>query len=268
MKQGQYIQTRLLPTFVRRAAKTHDITCESMSDDWVLRLSIGLEIRWVLGYQFDLNTAAVSALTSDKVATYAALHFAGVEVAQHAVLRSLPHDNVSTILDRLNFTDEPFVIKPLAGTSGRGVRKVVDRTAAINSINSSNEVAWAASPYYEIVSEYRSVILDGRTLISYKKTRPALVNGLKLFNLGMGAVAVDISDANIVKKVDKLSSQACKALSLRIAAVDIIELTDGSMLVLEVNDGIMMENYARQSDEYKVRSEHIYDEIVRAMFNK
>ena len=267
MQQGQYIQTRLLPTFVRQAAKIHNIACESMSDDWVLRLSTDLEIRWVLGYQFDLNSAAASALTSDKVATYVALNAVGIDAARHVVLRSLPNDNMSDILNHLDFADMPFVIKPLSGTSGRGVQKVSNRTTAVAKIEASNEVAWAASPYYEIISEYRSVMLDDQTLLSYKKTHPVLAHGLKLFNLGMGAVATDVPDMNMVERLDKLSKQTCKALSLRAAAVDIIELADGSLLVLEVNGGIMMENYARQSDEYKARAERVYDAIVQAMFN-
>ena len=59
---------------------------------------------------------------------------------------------------------------------------------------------------------------------------------------------------------------AAAALGLRLAAVDVVVLADGSMRVLEVNAGFMMENFIRQTDEYKNRAVRIYDAIVAKMF--
>lgn len=266
MKQGQYITERLLPIFVREAASRQGIACSTLSDDWVLQLQRGAETKWILGYQFDLNLAAASAVAQDKVATHLLLKQFGIDSIEHYLVRSLPHQAIHEKRLVELFGNKPFVIKPLDGTGGRGVQKVSSATQAAEIINESDEVAWAASPYYELTTEYRVVMLDGQALVSYEKTEPTSLHGLALFNLGLGAKAVDITDNLLLAKLCDIAARSCTAASLRLAAADIASTTDGRLVVIELNDGIMMENYARQSPENKDRAAGVYDAIVQAMF--
>ncbi len=265
MQVGQYIVDRFLPEFVRSASAKRNIQCTGMSDDWVLRLEGAGKVRWVLGYQFDLNGAATSAVTRDKVATYLALRQAGIAAVPHVLVRSLPHESLEPTQLQAMFPGS-FVLKPLDGTGGRGVQKVSSAAEAIAIIQASDEAAWAGSPFCDIATEYRLIILDDKVLLAYEKTQPVQLHGLQLFNLGLGAVACDIADANRLERLTGIAQTVCTQLSLRLAAVDIVQTQSGELLVLEANDGIMMENYARQSAVYKNRAAVVYDTIVAAMF--
>ncbi len=230
----------------------------------MLRLEKDSRIRWILGYQFDLNTAAASAVAQDKVATYAALSAASVPVVEHVLVRSVlgepfPEDELARLFPGA------FVIKPLEGTGGRDVQKVSSVSEAKNTILKSGELAWGASPYYDIEAEYRVILLDGKPLIMYEKTQPVAIHGLRFFNLGKGAVPQDIVTEDTRAALESLARQACSALALRLASVDIVRIA-GVLRVLEVNDGIMAEYYARSSEQYKQNAALTYDAIVAKMF--
>lgn len=267
MQQGEFIVDRLLPDIARSICEQRGISYESLSDEWVLRLTQGDTTRWVLGYKFDINTAAVSGLAQDKVATYEVLTRSGVPAVPHILARSVPHQKVSVASLEQAFGEQSVVLKPLDGTGGRGVQKCDSVADAVQHIVTSTEPAWALAPYLEIVREFRVILLDGDVLVSYEKVEPTELHGLKLFNLGMGARAADISDPTLLDSVQSLAKSASQALSLRLAAIDVIVSEDGTMRVLEVNDGIMMENYARQSDRYRSNAEVAYDKIIGAMFS-
>lgn len=265
MKQGEYITNRLLPQFVAAAAYKHGYAFHSYSDNWVLRLSHGRDVRWIFGYQFDLNSAAVSAVVQDKVATHLVLKYALIPSVPHILVRSAAAEPVSIKNLEHQFSNE-FVLKPLDGSGGRGVQIVADATTAVRTIDASNDTAWAASPLLQIEAEYRVIVLDNEVLISYAKTDPIVRGGLKLYNLGLGAKATDITDDELPSEIVALAKRACGALQLRLTSVDIVRLDSGKLAVLEINDGIMMENYARQSELNKKRAIQIYDTIVQKLF--
>jgi ribosomal protein S6--L-glutamate ligase len=159
----------------------------------------------------------------------------------------------------------PFVLKPLDGTGGRDVRKVADVAEAETIVQETGELVWAASPLQDIAAEYRVIMLDGTPLVMYNKTRPVTEQGLRYFNLGKGAVPADILTEDTRTALEALARQACAALGLRLASVDIVRVED-VLRVLEVNDGIMMENYARHSEQYKKNAALAYGAIVTTMF--
>lgn len=264
MKTGQYIADRYLPGFIEAAARAHDIACTVMSDGWVIRLEKGMTRRWVLGYQFDVNGAAASAVAQDKVATHEVLKQAGIPSVEHLLVRALPSQPFPT--ERLaSLLPGPFVLKPLGGTGGRGVQKVGSAHEAEKIVEIEGEMAWAASPLYDISAEYRVIMLDGTPLVMYEKQAPVTEHGLRYFNLGKGAVPAAILTEDTSAALDVLARQACGALSLRLASVDIVRV-DNSLRILEINDGIMMEYYARHSEQYKKNAALAYDAIVVTMF--
>ena len=124
--------------------------------------------------------------------------------------------------------------------------------------------AWTLSPRHDIVREMRFVVLDNDVLLAYEKQKPTQNGNLSMFNLGRGAIPKDIDpSANLVD----LALQARQALSLRVCAVDIIELASGEFLVLEVNDGIMMEYYSRHSAENAAKAYRVYETILHKMIS-
>ena len=105
-------------------------------------------------------------------------------------------------------------------------------------------------------------MLDETVLLAYEK-QPIEIHGLKMFNLGLGGTSVDITPN---EKTLQLARSARSALGLRLCAVDILKADDGSELVLEINDAVMMEHYSRQSDENERRVRTVYERIVEKMF--
>ncbi len=265
MQKGEYIRDRLLPSSIQAACDRQAITYQAFSDDWVLKLSKGGRIFWVFGYKFDINPSAVSLIAQDKVATYLVLAEHNIPAVPHILARSLPGESINRAGLKAQFTSD-IVIKPLSGTGGRDVTRYADITEALTVIEASNEPAWAVSPYLNIEQETRCIVLDGDTILAYEKQQPEIINGLKFFNLSHGAIAVDVATEALATEVQQLARDTCKQLGLRLAAVDIVTLTDGTRLVLEVNDGFSMEYYARQSEQNKNRAISLYDTIVAAMF--
>lgn len=260
MQQGEYITDRLMPKLIKEICAEKSIEFTSLSGGWLLLLQKGSQASRVLGYKFELNSSAASQIAQDKVATALLLNRSGVQAVPHFLLRSLksqPLDLKAT--KQLLSAGQSVVIKPLAGSGGRDIFKVNTEAELSQKVDSSQEVAWAASPLLDIVAEHRLLLLDGELLLAYDKQGPAIIDGLKIFNLGAGATPKIIQPDNAELA---LARQALQVIGLRLAAVDIAFLADGSCLILEVNDGFMMEHFARLSDKNLQITKDFYAQII------
>ena len=241
-------------------AMQRGIAFRGYSENWLIELEQNTKVARILGYKFDLNSSVAGEIAQDKVAAYQVLDANAVEAIPHYLIRTKAGEAQWRTLDWA----EGMVIKPLMGTSGHGVKLLFDANQAEAAMVDSGIEAWAASPYYEVIREIRVIILDGVVLLAYKK-QPVEHDGLKMFNLGRGARAVEHT---LTDEQRDLAQKAQKALGLRLCAVDIIQTNDGILRVLEVNDGIMMENYARQSQQNKLRTQKVYAAIVEKLFSE
>ncbi len=264
---GPYIAERLMPKMVATYCERAGLQFRTFSDNWVLRLTKEETIKWVVGYHFDLNSSAAGEVAQDKVATYAALDGVGIEAIPHYLVRSLPHELIHTHELHRALDGVPVVAKPLQGTAGREVIRFDSVNEALTMMKSSGEPAWALSPHYDLKAEYRLIMLDGEVMLAYEKTEAAERDGLRLFNLSLGAVPIDIENNGLLEELSMIARQVMRTMSLRLAAVDIVRLADGSLKVLEVNDGISMEHYAHRSADHHARAMQVYDTIVTAMFS-
>lgn len=256
-----YVLDRHFVRFVVDACKRQGIEHRFFSDDWIAVLSRGAAERRIFGYNFDINLAAATAFASDKVAAYQLLAARDVPAIEHFLLRSratedIRRDNVALIRD-----DMPVVIKPLAGTSGHGVHFCQCKQEAFEHVESQTRSDWALSPYYEIISEKRLVLLDDEVLLGYEKQVDEH-DGFVQFNLSKGAKPVVCTPS---AKEEKIAKAAQQALGLRLAVVDLAMTKDGRLLVVEVNTGLMMEYFARQSEEYYDMAQGVYDKIIETM---
>lgn len=262
----EYLHERLLPHMIREACQRHDITYESFSDEWILRLSRGNTSRWICGYRFDLNPSAAGAVAQDKVAAYLALSAQNIPAIPHYLVRSMPGEMIDrTRLDSVLQPNAAVVSKPLIGNGGHDVRVQPNAAAAYDYIAAQAEPAWTISPHYEIRVETRYLMLDGDVLLAYEKYDPTVKNGLKLFNLSHGAKARTLTPEQLDGTAVQLAIQSCSTLGLRLAAVDIVTTADNEQYVLEVNDSISFEHYARQSNDHRDNARAVYEAIVTAM---
>lgn len=258
MQQGPYILDRWMVRMLRNICSERTITFRTFSDDWVLEMEKNGKTRRVVGYQFDLNDAAASGIAQDKVAAYQILSSRNIPAVPHVLLRTKAGEAQWQTMD----WDQGVVVKPLLGTGGHGIKLFNEAVKAKGYIHASGIEAWAASPLQEAVREARIVLLDGEVLLAYQK-QSVDHDGLKLFNLGQGAVPALYEPTN---EVLKLAKDAQEAIGLRICAVDIFELESGGWRVLEVNSGFMMEHYARFSKENERQAEQLYRQVVETLF--
>lgn len=250
------ILNRWIVRFLREIALERSYDYRSWSDDWVIRINTNNNACSFIGYRTPLNDSVASHIAQDKVATFMVLNASGVN--------AIPHELVRTKASGVNGTtvgkESKVVIKPLVGTSGHGVKLFENAQVAVASIQESVIQAWAVSPYVKISSEVRLILLDGVVLCAYEKI-PVEVNGLLMSNLGQGAKAVVVKPN---KQQITLAISAQKALGLRICSVDVVRHSGSEYAVLEVNDAIMMEHFARQSKEYARLAKNVYESILDA----
>jgi glutathione synthase/RimK-type ligase-like ATP-grasp enzyme len=223
----------------------------------LLELSKDTTIKRIIGYKFPLNLSVAANSAEDKVLASIILTNHDVPVLSHALVKTKGGTDDTWL--RQDWQD--IVVKPLTGTGGHGVRRFHDARTALDWISTQPDDAWAVSPFIDIKREIRLVMLDGTLLLAYEKV-PVLIGDLLMYNLGLGATPKDVT---VDSTIEDIAKKTIDALGLRLGAVDIIELADGSHQILEVNDGVMMEHYARTSDTYEANVRRVYATIIDTM---
>lgn len=260
MQDGEVIASRHLDVLVPEIADELGIDCRAFSDNWIYQLAQGATRAEIFGYKFGINGAAAAAIAADKVATSEVLNHAHIPAIEHVLIH-----NYQGNLKPYGMVPGEVVAKPLSGSGGWGVQKFANQSEAERVIAQSSRFAWAISPYYKITREMRIIMLDGKILLAYEKIEPTIRDGLRMFNLGAGAKPLDIEPHETLAS---MVSGAMTALNLRLASVDVVETESGDYYIMEVNDGIMMEHYMRQSVEHRARGKAVYTKIIKALISK
>lgn len=160
-------------------------------------------------------------------------------------------------------------------------------------------------PFYNIENEYRVIVLNDKVELIYRKQRPHIVgNGQSSFlsiiseayepslwknldldevdftnilpdgqkielswkhNLGQGATGILIDNPELIEKLTNLALKASIAININFASIDIIE-SNGELLVIEINSGVMMESFARQSEREYNLAKSIYKKALESLF--
>ncbi len=159
-------------------------------------------------------------------------------------------------------------------------------------------------PFYDIENEYRAIIFEGEAKLLYKKIKPVITgDGKKTikellisfnpkyfnsyneknkdvilqkgevyeydwrFNLSRGA----ISSTEILKndriEIDKILEKISKNIKIDFCSVDIIKTIDNKFLVMEINSGVMMENFIKQHENGYQKAKEIYKLALEKMFS-
>lgn len=201
--------------------------------------------------------------------------------------------------------DNHIVIKPNNGTCGYGVYNITDEDEIDGILDTlfPGNFSISVCPFYEAINEYRVIMLNHECAICYAKYLPLVVGDGKStirelllkfnelffkdkldnkkydrvldvgeeykytwkFNLSQGSVAKEIEDTEIKSKVINLAKRVSDEINLEFGSVDIINY-NGELKVLEVNSGVMTENYINQfRDGYNIAKE-MYRKAILNMF--
>lgn len=199
-----------------------------------------------------------------------------------------------------------IVIKPNDGTCGKKVFNVTDVNEidiVLDKIFLKN-YSISMCPFYKIKHEYRAIMLDGENKLLYTKYLPIVTgDGNKTirqllldfnydyfidkledskydkvlpknktfeynwkFNLSQGSIAKKLNDKVLQDRLIKIAKQVCKEINLKFGSIDIIETTNNELLVLEVNSGVMLENYIRLNPNEYIYAKDIYRNAIKNLF--
>ncbi|MGH2770282.1 MAG: ATP-grasp domain-containing protein [Actinomycetota bacterium] len=137
----------------------------------------------ILGYVFDLNSAASHAIAKDKAATSELLEHSGIPHVEHRLFldplehRFLPSSGSwREMLQYAEAHDFLVVCKPNQGTGGKGVFLIScphELECAVHALFRTHR-SIAVSPFHHADAEFRVVMLESQTELAYSKERPAV----------------------------------------------------------------------------------------------
>ena len=199
-----------------------------------------------------------------------------------------------------------IVIKANIGSCGRNVYQVTSEKEIDLTLDKLFKTYSSVSicPFYKIKSEYRLIMLNANVELLYLKQLPLVYgDGIKSirqllldfnynyfvdklddskydyvlkkgeeflytwkFNLSQGSIAKKVYDKNLIQKLESLAKKICKEINLQFGSIDIIETDMGALLVLEINSGVMIENYLMQYPEDYDVIKNIYRKSINKMF--
>lgn len=270
MVLGEYIPERVLPVMLEQLCRELELDYQAYSDGWLLRIANSNQSVFIFGYTFPLNSSSAAEVAKDKVATFQVLRGQNIRAVPHFLLRPAVDESLTEeLVDNTIPSDAwPVVVKPLEGSSGKFVHAVDDARSLYVQMADRSDIIWTAAPLVQSKSEIRVVILDGEVQLMYRKVPPAdEPTDMPVYNLGLGAQAQVLEPlGKSYVQLAKMAQQAVQAMQLRIAAVDIFQLTDGSYSILEVNASITFEHFARQSSENWRLAKHCYKSILEKVF--
>ena len=159
-------------------------------------------------------------------------------------------------------------------------------------------------PFYDIKNEHRVVMLNGKCELAYTKFLPKVIgngtdsirqllfdfnyeffknrlhdskydeilgNGETFeynwkYNLSKGAIAKKIENLNLKNELIKIAKLVCDTINLKFGSIDIIETIDNNFFVMEVNSGVMIENYVKQHPSEYTNIKQIYKKAIYELF--
>lgn len=195
------------------------------------------------------------------------------------------------------------VLKINDGTCGINVWHIKNKEELIKQYENLSQKYFSMSlcPYYDIENEYRAVVVSGKVELLYKKIKPVVSGDGKStikelltsfnseyfkdiknndwdrvlekdklyeydwrFNLAKGSKASFEIDENLKDDIENLAEEISRKIGLGFGSIDIIKTTNNKLFVMEINSGVMMENFVKQvPDGYKI-AKNIYKKVIKS----
>lgn len=215
-------------------------------------------------------------------------------------------NNMEYLTKLFNQYNKNVVLKRNDGTCGANVEHINNleelEEKFLKMSNKYNSLSLC--PYYEIDYEFRAIVLDNEIKLVYKKEKPIVIgdgvstikellikfnpcyfkkiDDKKLdvvlkkgesyvydwkFNLSRGARINEEVNDHDRQNIYNIVSSISEKLNLGFCSVDIIK-SNNEYYVLEINSGVMMENYIEQAKDGYMNAYNIYKEAILKMFHE
>lgn len=151
-----------------------------ISEDFIMILEKNNQIKTVFGCRFPLNNHGIGEVIDDKYGFHELLKYIKVPVAE--IVPIFENTNIKTVLDYFYRHNSMVVLKPNDGAMGNDVYKVTDEDDLLSKVEylkNKNHIV-CLSPYYDIKTEYRVIVLNGHIELLYGKRKPIIVGNGKM----------------------------------------------------------------------------------------
>ena len=165
--------------------KEKNIVQNVLSYGWITELKKENKSKYIIGYQFDLNSAISYNIAGDKFATFEVLKANNIPTIEHKIIfnpetRSKYYRNqfLNDAKNLLKQNENKLVIKANDSCKGKDVHicfNELEIESTVKSLFESNNDSLSACPYIDISYEYRAIYLCGEILYIYKKKKPYVV---------------------------------------------------------------------------------------------
>ncbi|MGU9978352.1 MAG: ATP-grasp domain-containing protein [Candidatus Oxydemutatoraceae bacterium WSBS_2016_MAG_OTU14] len=172
------------------------------------------------------NSASMIERTVDKVMTSFLLHHAGLPVPP--TWAGLNAKRANQVVDEQIKQGHAVVVKPIFGAQGKGLQYVDCRTPRpYFDVDAVFYIQRFIPPQAKQYCDWRVLVINGRTVASMKRIGSSWIN-----NVAQGAECVAETPR---AELSKLAEQACLAIGIDYAGVDIMLDAEGKAWVIEVN---------------------------------
>lgn len=86
------------------------------------------------------------------------------------------------------------------------------------------------------------------------------------YNLSKGSIITEDIDKETKSIISKMAKDVSKKINLGFGSIDIIKTNDDKYYVLEINSGVMIENYIKLTNDGFKKAKKVYEEAVLEMF--
>lgn len=246
-------------------------TLTPYSDSWVYDLQYLNEHHIIYGYRFGSNTDSVSLLCNDKSALSEFLSKHKIPNIKHTYL---PSPSVIDFMDndkefycnkvKAMIKNGACVIKVNDGTGGRNVYKVDTFEEASLALEKIYKNGCATICKFEkIQEEIRIIVNNKKVLLIYRKEKGSNWK----HNLCLGAKPIVINDTTNYKEALDIVDKIFQLLNIGSASIDIVKV-DNRYYLLEINSGVVMENFANSNGENYEIAKSIYKQIIKGVVKK
>lgn len=300
---------------IKEICEEEKIMVSFLSKDWITVLEKGNKTKYIAGYKFDLNNHGLGLVLDDKYAMYDVLKNKELPIIEHHILYresnlndyAVECNTYEVAVNLFNKYNKNIVLKPNNGACGVGVYHVTDEETLkeiyIKLLQKNFSISLC--PFYEVETEFRTIVLNNKVKLLYGKRRPIVVGNGKLtikellqqFNYDYFKDYHEENKDNILKKSEvfefdwkfnlsrgskmfkDIAPKDCEIISsialdtalkvgLGFGSVDIIKTKDNHYFIMEINSGVMMDNFIKQDENGYNIAKSIYKEAIVSMFKE
>jgi glutathione synthase/RimK-type ligase-like ATP-grasp enzyme len=249
------------------------INLHKFSDGWLKVLEKNGKQKVIWDYKFDISALGSTKMCDDKYALYELMTHNKIKVPKSILLfrdekkKYIKKNRTKEIKDFIKSTGLPLVLKRNDGICRSNIYFCSNTFQVIRKYRKITKASMdcLVSEYIKEPREFRVVMLNGNPEVSFEKiVSPDKRNIFKQHKLSKGARALNNAPESIINFAKKIQS----IVDIKFASFDIMVSNNNfaDPILLEINTGVTMENFANQSKENYQIAKKVYKNAVLAMF--